>query len=126
MTISRYPGLTGGAAAGSNGSNVLREIQAAATVPAIGMFLWINRLSLRIGRSTGDFVVTLAKLEQALLQPEVGPHLQPHSHSQRTHALSLFEKEGGGEVARRAALLGCVIRLADSVLACALLCRRTR
>ena len=33
------------------------------------MFLWINRQSLRIGRQTGDFVVTLAKLEQALLNP---------------------------------------------------------
>ena len=76
MTISRYPGLTGSAsAAGSSaaGSNGLREIQASATVPAIGMFLWINRQSLRIGRGTGDFVVTLAKLEKALLQPDVRP-----------------------------------------------------
>ena len=37
------------------------------------MFLWINRQSLRIGRQTGDFVVTLAKLEQALLNPATDP-----------------------------------------------------
>lgn len=38
-----------------------------------GMFLWINRQSLTIGRQTGDFVLTLAKLEQAILNPKTDP-----------------------------------------------------